>query len=237
MSDYVAILIHNLWFNRKKQIRAWEETLRNCPGQAEAFKEIAEGLSKEIKPMDEYHKMCSTIASLIHQSVRCTGLEMQNHRQAGMLMERDLTIRQLEEELRMRKQQEEKDIKDNIIEFNEARLALATKEPPVGGNWLSTLKKGTRFLVSKKSYPEPVLGDFWVGSDPMQMKAVYLGYDMGSKEFGFKFFDPVVFSQLYTLYDVIQTEVEQDGNINSIPAGSVEGDGQPQNVPPVHEGK
>lgn len=159
-----------------------------------------------------------------------------NQEQAGMLMERDLKIRQLEEALDMKKQQEEKDIKDNLIDFNEARLALAGKEPPVGGNWLSTLKKGTRFLARKNNYPEPALGDFFVGSDPEKMKAVYLGYDMASRDFGFKFFDPVVFSQLYSLYDVIQTDVEfNDGN--NVPTRTVEGDGKPEVLPEVYEDK
>lgn len=185
---------------------------------------------------DMYWKVCRQFSSIQHQLIRARELEELNYKQVSKLMERDLRIRQLEEELQMKREQEEKDIKDNLIDFNEARLALAAKEPPVGGNWLSTLKKGTRFLASKKNYPEPVLGDFFVGSDPLQMKAVYLGFDLGSREFGFKFFDPVAFSQLYSLYDVIQTDVEfNDGN--NVPTRTVEGDGKPEVLPEVYEDK
>lgn len=260
MSDYVASIIHSMW--QGKAGRTWEETCEKFPPQADWFRKIANQLPKPVGwdrlyklDMWSFFREVPTVNEIlqgnnskdlalwvrellftIYHTTNVETLTELNYKQAGMLMERDLTIRQLKEELKMKKQQEEKDIKDNIINMDEARLALAAKDPPPpGGNWLSTLKKGTRFLASKKNYPEPVLGDFFVGSDPNEMKAVYLGYDMGSKEFGFKFFDPIIFSQLYSLYDVIQTEVEANGNGNQVPNGTVAGDGEPQIIAGVHE--
>jgi len=106
--------------------------------------------------------------------------------------------------------------KDNIIP-----LFRAGAEPP-DDNWLSRLEKGTRFLAKRKGQtPSPELGDFVVASDPTQMKAVFLGYDMNNPTGGFRFVDPVVFSKQYELYDIIQTQVmkeeQENGDGNPIP--------------------
>lgn len=132
----------------------------------------------------------------------------------------------------MKKIQEDKDISDNIIDLQEARLALASKEPPKGGNWLSRLTSGTRFLASWKVENNSTLHDFVVGTDPTQMAAVLLGYELANRNGGFRWVDPVKFSRDYDFYMTI--EVDQDGS-SPIQTGRMEGDGQSEIVDPVHE--
>lgn len=155
-------------------------------------------------------------------------LEAKNYEQASMLMERDLTIRQLKEGF-MKKQQEER---DNVISMPEAKLALASKEPPKAGNWLSTLPQGTRFLAFRRNSFNSFLEDFLVGTDPKQMPAVLLGYELSHREGGFKWCDPVKFSQEYGFYMTIKTELNND---NTVQEGRVGGDGKTEVVNPVHE--
>lgn len=168
-----------------------------------------------------------------------------NYKQASMLMERDFDLRRAKpyrlrylevRELRknMKKAQEEKDVADNIISFDEARLALASKEPPSGGNWLSNLPVETRFLAFKKTEHTPFLEDFMVGTDPKQMPAVLLGYELAHPNGGWKWCDPVKFSRDYGYFMTIQTKVENNDG-NSVPEGTVGGDGQCEVVPPLHE--
>lgn len=126
----------------------------------------------------------------------------------------------------MKKQQEEQDIKDNIISLDEVRLKMAAKEPPKGGNWLSNLEKGTRFLCSRRQTNDPVLGDFLVGSDPKAMSAVFLGYELNHRDGGFKFFDPVKFCQIYDLFMILEVEIENGSP--EIRTGTVESDGDDQ---------
>lgn len=132
----------------------------------------------------------------------------------------------------MKKIQEEADNKRNVIDLQEARLALASKEPPKGGNWLSNLKSGTRFLASKKSQ-DYMLGDFMVATDPTKMQAVLLGFDLGSPRGCFNWVDPLKFSQMNDFYMTIETELE-DGS-TTVPTGTVEGDGEPQVLDSLHE--
>lgn len=159
-------------------------------------------------------------------------LEEKNYQQASMLMSRDFRIRQLEEEL-MKKVQEEKDNRDNVIDMFEAKLDLASKEPPEAGNWLSNLPQGTRFLAFKKNIFSSFLEDFLVGTDPKQMPAVLLGYELSHREGGFKWCDPVKFSREYGFYMTIKTELNNDGN--TVQDGRVVGNGESQVVNPVHE--
>lgn len=135
----------------------------------------------------------------------------------------------------MKKIQEEKDIKDNIVDLQEARLALASKEPPKGGNWLSNLAQGTRFLASQKSNGNSTLYDFMVGTDPTKMPAVMLGYELGHRDGGFRWVDPVKFSRDYEFFMTI--EVEQDNGSTEIQTGRVDSDGQSEVVHPIHEGE
>lgn len=161
-------------------------------------------------------------------------LEEKNYKQASMLMERDFTIRQLEGKL-MKKIQEEKDDKDNVIDLAEARLALASKEPPSSGDWLRTLSQGVSFLAHEKGSSNPFHDVFFVGTDPKMFPAVLLGYELNNREGGFKWCDPVKFSNKYkfimTIKDV--TEVNNDGI--AVQAGRVDSDGETQTVDPVHE--
>lgn len=132
----------------------------------------------------------------------------------------------------MKKQQEEKDISDNIISLDQARLKFAIKEPPDGGNWLSKLPVGTRFLASLKNMNGSKLYDFLVASDPTKMPAVLLGVDLGNRG-GFEWHDPVRFSQGYNHYMNIETETE-DGS-TPIQTGRVEGDGTSEDPDSLHE--
>lgn len=114
---------------------------------------------------------------------------------------------------------------DNVIDLQEARLKLAPKEPPKGGNWLSSLPKGTRFLAIKKNSPEPICGDFVVGTDPTQMTAVYIGFEVHTQGGGWKFVEPVRFSQMFEFIQTIGAEIYDDGS--EIQDGRVEGDAGP----------
>lgn len=189
--------------------------------------------------MDKYHEMCATIASLIHQSVRCTGLEQQNQWQAARLMEYEQRFRILsnvhkiiadswkrvfaEQEAKMK--QEENKISENVIDLEERKkLLMAGKEPPGGGNWLSKLPKGTRFLASRKSLNDSSLGDYFIGSDPTKMPAVFLGFELNHRDGGFRFVDPVKFSKDYEFFMTIEAEFRDDGT--DVQTGGVEGDGQ-----------
>lgn len=124
---------------------------------------------------------------------------------------------------------------DNVINLEEARLALASKEPPSGGNWLSTLDQGVSFLASKKGTFSSALDLFFVGTNPKEIPAVLLGYELNHREGGFKWFDPVKFSQEYNFYMTIKAEVPNDGI--AVQEGRVGGDGETKIVDPVHEGK
>lgn len=156
-------------------------------------------------------------------------LTKKNYDQAHMLMMRDIVILDLEGQ--MKKIQEEED-KGNVIDLNEARLKFATKEPPGEGNWLSKLDKGTRFLAAKKNDFEEVLYDFFVGSDPKQMPAVFLGFELNHRDGGFRFVDPVKFSRKYTMYMTIEATTD-DGN--PVPTGTMEGNGECEIIPSLDE--
>lgn len=132
----------------------------------------------------------------------------------------------------MKKQQEEKDIKDNIISLDEARLRMAAKEPPNGGNWLSKLEKGTRFLASRRQTSEATLGDFLVASDPKAMPAIFLGFELSSQQGGFRFVDPVKFCQQYDYFMTIEVEPNDSPDVQT---GRVEGDGEPEVLDILHE--
>lgn len=192
--------------------------------------------------------------------LRLNDLEELNYKQASMLMERDFQIHclthpsrdestrnaffkvvdtwrnkvnKLEEELStMKKQQEEKDNRDNVIDFSEAKLALASKEPPEGGNWLSTLSLETRFLAYRKGTTNPFLEDFLVGTNPKEIPAVLLGFEVAPSTYGFKWCDPVKFSREYSFYMTIKAH--KDDGIE-VQAGRVDSDGETQGVHPVHE--
>ncbi len=126
----------------------------------------------------------------------------------------------------MKKIQEEKDTETNIIPFDEARLKLANKPPPTTGNWLSTLKKGTRFLAVRRNSPEPICGDFFVGSDPSKMAAVFLGHEVHTDQGAFRFVDPVRFSNMFEFIQTIDVEIPDDGI--EVQEGRVESDGGPE---------
>lgn len=133
----------------------------------------------------------------------------------------------------MKKLQEEKNTAD-IINLEEARLALAGKDPPgSGSNWLSKMEKGSRFLASRRSMGDCILLDFCIGSDPKAMPAVFMGFELNHKDGGFRFVDPVKFSRDYEFYMTLEVRPEDDGN--SIPTGTVEGDGERQIVDSVDE--
>lgn len=182
----------------------------------------------------EFSKMCETISVLVHQSQRYVGLEALNQRQAGMLMERDFLIRQLQEELKMNKTTQEivEDV-TNIIDFKDIQAKMGSKQPP-DGNWLKDLVAGTRFLAFMKMNATSLLGDFILGTDPKELPAVYLGYENGPQGFGWKWHDPVKFCKEFGLYSILEVS---DGNSNTVPDGTVEGDGKSQVVTLVHEGE
>lgn len=153
-----------------------------------------------------------------------------NYKQASMLMERDLKIRQLEEAV-MKSTQEIVQEVTNIIDFKDVQARMGSKEPP-DGNWLKDLKAGTRFLAYMKLSQASALGDFMLGTDPKELPAVYLGYEVGPQGFGWRWHDPVKFCKEFGLYSTLEV---QDGNSDKLPEGTVEGDGQPKVVHLVHE--
>lgn len=165
-------------------------------------------------------------------------LTEKNYRQASDLMLKDLEIKQLKDQV-MKQEQEEIDIKDNVIDLNAAKLKLASKEPPRKGNWLSELTKGTRFLASKGSGED--LTDYMVGTDPKAMPAVYLGYNLAGRDGGFKFVDPIKFCNNWNFHSIIRTDIFKEevdaanGNGIEVRTGTVEGDGERQVLPPLHE--
>lgn len=124
---------------------------------------------------------------------------------------------------------------DNIINFEEARLKLASQEPP-SGNWLSRLPFETRFLASRKSTNDATLLDFLVASDPKDNPFVFLGYELSHREGGFRFVDPVKFSKDYEFFCTIKTEVKANDGI-TVETGGVEGDGKPKVIHSLHEDK
>lgn len=167
-----------------------------------------------------------------HQYLRAKGLEKKNYKQASMLMERDFTIRQLKEELnKMNTMKEEQQVVDNIIDLEAVKARMGSKLPP-DGNWLKDFKAGTRFLAYMKTSATSMLGDFILGTNPNELPAVYLGYDLGPQGFGWRWHDPVKFCKEFGLYSILEVS---DGNSNSIPEGTVEGDGKLKVVDTVHE--
>lgn len=172
------------------------------------------------------------VEKTFHVVIRARGLVELNHHQAGMLMEKDLKIRQLKE-LKMKSTQEVIDevTMNNIIPFEEIKAKMAGKLPP-DGNWLNAFKPGTRFLAYSKLNTSSVLGDFILGTDPKELPAVYLGYENGPQSFGWRWHDPVKFCKEFGLYSILEVS---DGNIDKVPEGTVEGDGKLKVVDPVHE--
>lgn len=124
---------------------------------------------------------------------------------------------------------------DTIINFEEARLKLAAKEPPQGGNWLSRLPFETRFLASRKNNSDSTLSDFLIASDPTKMPFVYLGYELNHPSGGFRFVDPIRFSRDYELFCTIDNKEQENGNSTAVETGGVEGDGKPSIVHSLHE--
>jgi hypothetical protein len=130
-------------------------------------------------------------------------------------------IKELEDKMK----QEENKISENVIDLEERkRLLMAGKEPPGGGNWLAKLPKGTRFLANRRSLNDSSLCDFFIGSDPTKMPAVFLGFELNHRDGGFRFVDPVKFSRDYEFFMTIETEFQDDGT--DVQTGGVEGDGQ-----------
>lgn len=121
---------------------------------------------------------------------------------------------------------------DNVIDL-EARVKLRRKEPP-DGNWLSKLESGCRFLGQRKQTADPELMDFLVASHPDKMPAVLLGYELNTPQGGFKWVDPVLFSQKYGCYMILETELE-DGNSPPVEAGRMGSDEGVEVIDPVHE--
>jgi hypothetical protein len=119
---------------------------------------------------------------------------------------------------------------DNVIDLEEAVRARRKKDPP-GGNWLAELPKDTRFLASLNAGGGSTLGDFLIGTDPKQMPAVLLGFELAHRDGGFRWVDPVKFSRDYTFF----MTVEINGHGPEVQDGRVEGDGKPEVVHSVHE--
>lgn len=149
----------------------------------------------------------------------------------SMLMERDLLIRQLQEELKMKSTQEIVEDVTNIIDFKEVQAKMAGKLPP-DGNWIKDFKAGTRFLAYMKANTASILWDFILGTDPKELPAIYLGYENGPQGFGWRWHNPVKFCKEFGLYSILEVS---DGNTNKVSEGTMEGDGKSQIVPPVHE--
>lgn len=137
----------------------------------------------------------------------------------------------LEQEDTMKTTQEIVDDVTNIIDFKEIQAKMGSKQPP-DGNWLKDLVPGTRFLAFMKMNTTSLLGDFILGTDPRELPAVYLGYENGPQGFGWKWHDPVKFCKEFGLYSILEVT---DGNSNKVSDGTVESDGKPEIVTPVHE--
>lgn len=133
----------------------------------------------------------------------------------------------------MKKIQEKEDDLTNVIPLDEARLKFAAKEPPKGGNWLGTLAKGTRFLAIEKNNYKPICGDFFVGSDPGKMPAVFLGFEIHTKQGGFRFVEPNRFSSMYEFIQTLEVEIPDDGP--EVQGGGVESDGDAEVLDSLHE--
>lgn len=183
-----------------------------------------------------FKKYCDLPVSLVQSSIKVKSFkdwfenQVQIIRHAG-LGSLDLTIRQLKDKLKMKTTQEIVQEVTNIIPFDEIKAKMNSKLPP-DGNWLNAFKPGTRFLAYSKLNSSSVLGDFILGTDPKELPAVYLGYENGPQSFGWRWHDPVKFCREFGLYSILEVT---DGNIDKVPEGTVEGDGKPKIVNPVHE--
>lgn len=107
--------------------------------------------------------------------------------------------------------------------------------PADGGNWLKNMINGTRFLAVRKGQDSSELYDFVLASDPQSMPAVFLGENLNSREGGFKFRDPVKFCRDYDLYMTLEVIEPTNGNSNSLPEGTMGGDGKPEDINLLHE--
>lgn len=186
-----------------------------------------------------------TIYHTTRRDVRIEGLTELNYEQASMLMERDhrlrmsepfrnrwLEIKNLRKE-QMKSTQEIVEDVTNIIDFKEVQAKMAGKQPP-DGNWIKDFSAGTRFLAYMKANSASILWDFILGTDPKELPAIYLGYENGPQGFGWRWHDPVKFCKEFGLYSILEVS---DGNSNNVSEGTVEGDGKPEIIPPVHEGE
>lgn len=120
---------------------------------------------------------------------------------------------------------------DNVIPF--ARPKTGGGLPPVGNNWIKELPEGCRFLAQHKNNANSLLMEFFLGSDPKVDKAVFLGYEQQGG-FGFRWHDPVRFCQEFTYFDTLPDIEIRNGSF-TVQQGTVEGDGKPEVVDPVHD--
>lgn len=114
------------------------------------------------------------------------------------------------------------------------RLAKGGNGPPgfSGGNWISRLANGSRFLCKEKAVGGSELRDCIVTTDPTDVDAVLLAISVKGRDGVFEWHDPKKFSDNHILIRIMETINVDDKHIQP---GSVERNEDAEVQPGVHE--
>jgi len=129
---------------------------------------------------------------------------------------------------------------DKVIDLEERRAAKLRKATggsgPTGGrgNWLAELELGTRFLARHK-FSVSEVDEFIVTTDPKKMSVILLAKNIKGRDGVFEWHDHKLFSSQYIFYEILEIVDTNDGNIKQVQTERMVGDGQPEDLPEVHE--
>lgn len=114
------------------------------------------------------------------------------------------------------------------------RLATGGNGPPGpgGGNWISGLENGCRFLCKEKATGGSELRDCIVTTDPTDVDAVLLAISVKGRDGVFEWHDPKIFSKNHILIRTMETVNVHDKLIQQ---GPVERHEDAEVQPGVHE--
>jgi len=114
------------------------------------------------------------------------------------------------------------------------RLATGGNGPsgPRGGNWISGLANGCRFLCKEKASGGSELRDCIVTTDPTDVDAVLLAISVKGRDGVFEWHDPKIFSKNHILIRTMETINVDDKHLQQRP---VERHEDAEIQPGVHE--
>ncbi len=130
---------------------------------------------------------------------------------------------------------------DKVIDLEarrQAKLHQATGgRGPTGGkgNWLAELELGTRFTAREKIRYGSEVDDFIVATDPKKMSVVLLAKNIKGRDGVFEWHDHKLFSNQYILYEILEIVDTRNGNPEQIQTERMVGDGEPKDLPSIHE--